>query len=276
MKYLLVQVKKHPMAIIAIFIIIFWLFMAIWGQKWLAYTYTAMDSDHHMVAPGKYGHILGTDSLGRDIFSRIVYGSRSILTISLMTSLISTVLGVLLGFSAGFFGGRIDIIILRVLDIIMAIPALVLSMVVLGISGDSTIITLTIIVSIAYTPATAKVARSTMLIEKNQEYVSAACIRGESNAYIMFIEILPNSIGPIIVEATARFAYSIMMIASLGFLGVGLQPPTPDWGMMVIENKPIIAQAPWAVLFPSLAIASLVIAISILSDFISKVLIHER
>ena len=104
----------------------------------------------------------------------------------------------------------------------------------------------------------------------------AARIRGESHLYIMFIEILPNTTGPIIVEATARFAYSIMMVASLGFLGVGLQPPTPDWGMMVIENKPIIDQAPWTVLFPALAIASLVIAISIFSDFVSKVLVHER
>ncbi|NLA93416.1 MAG: ABC transporter permease subunit, partial [Spirochaetales bacterium] len=92
---------------------------------------------------------------------------------------------------------------------------------------------------------------------------------------IMFVEILPNTTGPIIVEATARFAYSIMMVASLGFLGVGLQPPTPDWGMMVIENKEIITQAPWTVIFPALAIASLVIAISIFSDFVSKVLIHE-
>ncbi|MGE4583289.1 MAG: ABC transporter permease, partial [Sphaerochaeta sp.] len=103
----------------------------------------------------------------------------------------------------------------------------------------------------------------------------AARIRGEKHLYIMFVEILPNTTGPIIVEATARFAYSIMTVASLGFLGVGLQPPTPDWGMMVIENKPIIEQAPWTVLFPALAIASLVIAISIFSDFVSKVLIHE-
>ena len=141
---------------------------------------------------------------------------------------------------------------------------------------SKTIFSLTLIVSIAFVPATARVSRGVLLTEKSQEYVSAARIRGESHAYIMFIEILPNTTGPIIVEATARFAYSIMMVASLGFLGVGLQPPTPDWGMMVIENKPIIAQAPWTVLFPSLAIASLVIAISILSDFVSKVLVNER
>jgi len=158
----------------------------------------------------------------------------------------------------------------------MAIPPLVLSMVVLGILGDSTIVSLTLIVSIAFIPATARVSRGVLLTEKNQEYVDAARIRGENNFFIMFVEILPNTTGPIIVEATARFAYSIMMVASLGFLGVGLQPPTPDWGMMVIENKPIISQAPWAVLFPALAIASLVIAISIFSDFVSKVLIHEQ
>jgi peptide/nickel transport system permease protein len=182
----------------------------------------------------------------------------------------------MIGFSAGYFGGLADATFLRAMDILMAIPPLVLSMVVLGILGDSTIFSLTLIVSIAFVPATARVSRGVLLTEKSQEYVSAARIRGESHAYIMFIEILPNTTGPIIVEATARFAYSIMMVASLGFLGVGLQPPTPDWGMMVIENKPIIAQAPWTVLFPSLAIASLVIAISILSDFVSKVLVNER
>lgn len=157
----------------------------------------------------------------------------------------------------------------------MAIPPLVLAMVILGILGDSTIASLTIIVSIAYVPATARVARGALLACKNYEYVDAARIMGESHFSIMFVEILPNTIGPIIVEATARFAYSIMMVASLGFLGVGLQPPAPDWGMMVIENKSIISIAPWAVLYPSLAIASLVIAISLFSDFVSKVLIHE-
>jgi peptide/nickel transport system permease protein len=193
-----------------------------------------------------------------------------------MTSIFSTFIGVILGFSAGYFGGKVDSFFLRAMDILMAIPPLVLSMVVLGILGNSNIASLTIIVSIAFVPATARVSRGVLLTEKSQEYVSAARIRGENHLYIMFVEILPNTTGPIIVEATARFAYSIMMVASLGFLGVGMQPPTPDWGMMVIENKPIIAQAPWAVLFPALAIASLVIAISIFSDFVSKVLIHER
>lgn len=276
MKYILYQLKKNPLAILGITIIVFWLLAAFIGPQVLPFTYTELDSAHQMVEPGVNGHILGTDSLGRDILSRIIYGSHSILTVALLTSVVSTFVGVILGFSAGYFGGKVDYFFLRGMDILMAIPPLVLSMVVLGILGDSNIVSLTIIVSVAFVPATARVSRGVLLTEKSQEYVSAARIRGENHLYIMFVEILPNTMGPIIVEATARFAYSIMMVASLGFLGVGLQPPTPDWGMMVIENKPIIAQAPWAVLFPALAIASLVIAISIFSDFVSKVLINER
>lgn len=276
MKYLWYQMKKHPLALIGIFIIVVWIILAIFGPSMVSFSYTEMDTANQMAAPGTAGHLLGTDSLGRDILSRVVYGSRSILTVALLTSIFSTIAGVILGFIAGYFGGKLDFAFLRVMDILMAIPPLVLSMVVLGILGNSTIFSLTLIVSIAFIPATARVSRGVLLTEKSHEYVSAARIRGESDLYIMFVEILPNTTGPIIVEATARFAYSIMMVASLGFLGVGLQPPTPDWGMMVIENKSIITQAPWAVLFPALAIASLVIAISIFSDFVSKVLIHER
>ncbi len=272
----LLLLKKNPFAIAGIALLVLWIFVAVFGPALLDYTYTQMDMEHQMAAPGQGGHLLGTDALGRDVLARIVYGSRSILTVALMTSLFSSIAGVIIGFTAGYFGGVIDTVFLRLMDILMAIPPLVLAMVVLGILGDSTILSLTVIVSIAYTPATARVARGALLACKSNEYVDAARIRGESHLYIMFVEILPNTIGPVIVEITARFAYSIMMIASLGFLGVGLQPPTPDWGMMVIENKSIIRAAPWTVLYPSLAIASLVIAISLFSDFVSKVLIHER
>ncbi|MFA6707932.1 MAG: ABC transporter permease, partial [Sphaerochaetaceae bacterium] len=238
------QLKKSPLAIVGIVIFVLWLFAAIFGPSLIQFTYTEIDSEKIMVGPGVQGHLLGTDNMGRDIFARIVYGSRSIFTVALLTSMLSTLMGVILGFTAGYFGGKVDSVFLRAMDIMMAIPPLVLSMVVLGILGDSNIGSLTLIVSIAFVPATARVSRGVLLTEKNKEYVSAARIRGESNFYIMFVEILPNTTGPIIVEATARFAYSIMTVASLGFLGVGLQPPTPDWGMMVIENKQIINQAP--------------------------------
>lgn len=276
MNNFLLQLKKSPRAIIGLSVLLLWIFIAFAGPSMTTWSYTHMDMGYQMAAPGEGGHILGTDALGRDVLSRIVFGSRSILTIALMTSLISSIAGIIIGFTAGYFGGLVDTIFLRIMDILMAIPPLVLAMVILGILGNSTILSLTIIVSIAYTPATARVARGALLTCTSNEYVDAARIRGESHLYIMFVEILPNTIGPVLVEVTARFAYSIMMIASLGFLGVGLQPPTPDWGMMVIENKSIIRTAPWTVLYPSLAIASLVIAISLFSDFISKVMIHEE
>ncbi len=276
MKTMFLLLRKNPLAVLGIVILFMWIFAALFGPLLLPYNYSEMDMDHQMSSPGEYNHLLGTDALGRDIFARIIYGSRSILTVALMTSLFSSIAGILIGFTSGYFGGLIDTVFLRIMDIVMAIPPLVLAMVVLGILGDSTIFSLTIIVSIAYTPATARVARGALLSCKGNEYVDAARIRGESHFFIMFVEILPNTIGPVIVEITARFAYSIMMIASLGFLGVGLQPPTPDWGMMVIENKSIIRAASWTVLYPSMAIASLVIAVSLFSDFISKVMIHEK
>jgi len=275
MKRILYLFRQHPLAVVGILVLLLWIFAALFGPSLMPFTYSQMDTDYQMTGPGEGGHFLGTDALGRDILTRILQGSRSILTVALLTSLFSTLAGVILGFSAGYFGGRVDALFLRIMDILMAIPPLVLAMVILGILGDSTIVSLTIMVSIAYIPATARVARGALLTCKNYEYVDAARIMGQSNFSIMFVEILPNTIGPIIVEATARFAYSIMMVASLGFLGVGLQPPTPDWGMMVIENKSIMMNAPWAVLYPALAIASLVIAISLFSDFVSKVLIHE-
>ena len=275
MKRLLFLLRQHPLAVFGILVLVFWVLAALFGPDLVPFTYTQMDTDYQMTAPGEGGHLLGTDALGRDILARVLTGSRSILTVALLTSLFSTLAGVIIGFSAGYFGGRVDAVFLRVMDILMAIPPLVLAMVILGILGDSTIASLTIMVSIAYIPATARVARGALLARKNYEYVDAARLMGQSNFSIMFVEILPNTIGPIIVEATARFAYSIMMVASLGFLGVGLQPPTPDWGMMVIENKSIMMTSPWAVLYPALAIASLVIAISLFSDFVSKVMIHE-
>jgi len=275
MKRILYLFQQHPLAVVGILVLLLWIFAALFGPSLMPFTYSQMDTDYQMTGPREGGHFLGTDALGRDILTRILQGSRSILTVALLTSLFSTLAGVILGFSAGYFGGRVDALFLRIMDILMAIPPLVLAMVILGILGDSTIVSLTIMVSIAYIPATARVARGALLTCKNYEYVDAARIMGQSNFSIMFVEILPNTIGPIIVEATARFAYSIMMVASLGFLGVGLQPPTPDWGMMVIENKSIMMNAPWAVLYPALAIASLVIAISLFSDFVSKVLIHE-
>lgn len=276
MKKIIYLSKSNPAIYLGLILILFWIFAALNGASLTPFTATEIDNENILTSPGMGGHFLGTDLLGRDVLSRIITGSRSILTVALLTSLLSTSLGILMGFSAGYFGGFIDAIFLRLMDILQAIPSLMFAMVVLGILGNSSIMSLTIMISITYTPATARVARGALLTCKNSEYVEAARLMGESHLSIMFVEILPNTIGPIVVEASARFAYAIMTVASLGFLGVGLQAPTPDWGMMVIENKTAISFAPWAVLYPSLAIASLVTSVSLISDFASKVLLQEN
>lgn len=266
--------RLTPGGVIGIVFLTFWIFMAIFGPAITPYTHVEMDLENRMAPPSEQ-HILGTDQLGRDIFSRIIIGSRSVLTVAVMTALFSTFLGILVGFTAGYFGGKLDELIMRFMDILLSIPALILAMVVVGIMEGTSIISLTLVISIVFTPRTARVARSALLVWRDLEFVDAARIRGENHLYIMFMEILPNALGAIIVEATARIAYSVMTVSALGFLGIGLQPPTPDWGMLVSENKSIISIAPWAVLWPTIAIASLVIAVSLLADFIRKRLLNE-
>lgn len=268
------RLRITPGGAIGIFIVLFWIVMAIIGPSIAPYNHVEMDLTSRMSAYSAR-HLLGTDLLGRDMLSRIIIGSRSVLTVGVMTALLSTLLGILVGFTAGYFGGRIDEIIMRFMDIFLSVPALILAMVVVGIMEGTSIISLTLIISIVFTPRTARVARSALLVWRDLEFVDAARTRGESHLYIMFFEILPNALGPIIVEATARIAYSIMTVSALGFLGIGLQPPTPDWGMLVSENKSIITQAPWAIFWPTVSIASLVIGVSLLADYIQKRLINE-
>lgn len=259
---------------IGIAILIAWIFLAFFGSVIVPYSYSEMDMENQMSPPSK-SHLLGTDNLGRDILSRIIIGSKTVLGVGVMTALFSTFLGILVGFTAGYFGGRVDEFIMRLMDIFMSVPALVLAMVVVGILEGTSIISLTIIITIVFTPRTARVARSALLVWRDQEFVDAARIRGEGHLYIMYREILPNALGSIIVEATARIAYSIMTVAALGFLGIGLAPPTPDWGMMVSENRKYIITGPWSVLWPSIAIASLVIGVSLVSDYLKKRLLNE-
>ncbi len=266
--------KLTPGGTIGIILISFWVLMAILGPTIAPFTHVEMDLEQRMAPPSEK-HILGTDQLGRDMFSRILIGSRSVLTVAVMAALFSTSLGILVGFTAGYFGGKIDEVVMRFMDILLSVPALILAMVVVGIMDGTSIISLTLVISIVFTPRTARVARSALLVWRDLEFVDAAKIRGESHLYIMFMEILPNTLGAIIVEATARIAYSVMTVSSLGFLGIGLQPPTPDWGMLVSENKSIISIAPWTVFWPTAAIASLVIAVSLLADFIRKRLLNE-
>jgi len=266
---LLKRLKKSPTGIAGLTILLFWIFIAIFAPILAPYQYTTFHLDDALQPPSlKY--IMGTDQYGRDIFSRIIIGSRSIFATASGIALFSVVLGILIGFTAGYFGGLVDEIIMRFMDILMSIPALLLAMVMLGIVVKPGIWSVILIVAVVFSPRTARVARAGLLEYKYLEFVDAARIRGESFLYIVFSEIFPNVLSPLIVEGTARFAYGIMTVASLGFLGVGLRPPTPDWGLMVAENKDIIFLAPWSVIFPALAIASLVIGASLFAEFLDS------
>jgi len=261
------RLKRSSTGIIGLIIILTFCFMTILAPALAPYPYTEFHIDDAFHPPSAR-YILGTDQYGRDMLSRIIIGSRSLFATAVGIALISVSLGILIGFTAGYFGGLVDEIIMRFMDILMSIPSLLLAMVMLGLVVRPGIWSVMLIIAVVFSPRTARVARGALLEQKSLEFVDAARVRGESFLSIVFYEIFPNTLGPLIVEGTARFAYAIMAVASLGFLGVGLRPPTPDWGLMVAENKEIIFDAPWSVIFPALAIALLVIGVSLFAEFL--------
>jgi len=216
-------------------------------------------------------HLLGTDHLGRDIFSRIVYGARSILALTGLGALLAVAAGTAFGLLAGFLGGLFDELLMRVFDSLLAIPALLLALVLLGTVGPSRASVLAVIV-VVYTPVVARVVRSETLAIKTQGFVETARLQGERLPRILLREILPSVLPALSVEAALRFSYGIFLVASLGFLGVGVQPPSPDWGLMVKEARTYIRLTPWALYAPAGAISLLVIGVNLAADGVKRVL----
>lgn len=212
---------------------------------------------------------LGTDDRGRDVYSRLVAGARQVLLIAPASILIGAVIGIMLGLAAGFYGRWIDEFLMRILDAIIAFPAILLLLIVLSAVGASRA-TVIGAIALAAIPGVARLARSMTLDLRNRDYVAAARLRGESSLYIMLFEILPNARGPIIIDLTLRMAYAVFAIATLGFLGLGLPPPTPDWGTMVADARNFIRIDPWPALFPALAISSLVVGLNLMADGIRQ------
>jgi peptide/nickel transport system permease protein len=250
-------------------IVLLYLLLAVFGP--LIAPYNATDQSEDVFAPPSTSHLFGTDRYGRDVFSRVILGTRDILTLSVAALVLAVVGGTVVGMVSGYQGGRLDELLMRTGDILMALPALLLAMVVAGLMGPG-YLNLVLILGLLYIPRVARVVRSAILDLKTREFVVAAQARGESPAYIMFSEILPNALGPIGVEAALRFCYAIFDIAALGFLGVGLRPPAPDWGLQVNEGRAYILSAPWVTAFPTLAIAGLVIGVNFTADAIGRVI----
>jgi len=208
---------------------------------------------------------LGTDQLGRDILSRIVWGARTVLFYALAATASAYVLGIAMGLAAGYLRGWTDDVLSRISDIILSFPVLVLYVVVIATVGASGL-TIVLAVTFASAPGIMRIVRGLVLDLRNRDYVAAARIRGESAWYIMLVEILPNARGPLIVDACLRAGYVIITIGVLGFLGLGLPPPDPDWGGMVNETRQMAMAFPHMTLFPCIAISSLVLGFNLLAD----------
>ncbi|TIU89672.1 MAG: ABC transporter permease subunit, partial [Mesorhizobium sp.] len=209
--------------------------------------------------------LLGTDAVGRDMLSRLIFGARFSLFIGLVVVVFSLTSGIILGVLAGYFRGWVDTLIMRVMDVILAFPSLLLALVLVAILGPG-LFNAMLAIALVLQPHFARLTRAAVMAEKNREYVISAKVAGASHLRLMVKTILPNCMAPLIVQATLSFSNAILEAAALGFLGVGAQPPTPEWGTMLATAREFILRAPWVVTFPGLAILITVLAINLIGD----------
>ena len=246
-------------------IIGFWVACALLGRFWAPYDPFA-DDILTALSPPSPAHWFGTDQLGRDVLSRVIVGSRDVLKVAPLATALGLVLGVSVGLITGYFRGVVDQIVGRVTDALLALPLVIIALLALTAIGASSA-TVIVVVGVIFAPLIARTVRSAVLSERGLDYVAAAQLRNESTLRIMFGEILPNVMPPILVEATVRLGYAVFAVATLSFLGFGIQPPSPDWGLAVSESYGLINGGIWwPALFNTLAISSLVIAVNLVAD----------
>jgi peptide/nickel transport system permease protein len=256
---------------VGIAILVFWVVMAIIGP--LIVPYGADDTDllNTLGAPDG-DHWFGTDQFGRDIFSRVIVGSRDILIVAPLATLLGTLVGTVLGLITGYARGLTDDVVSRIVEAFLALPLLILAMLVITALGASNA-TVIIVIGLSFGLIVGRTVRAAVLGERDLDYVAAANLRGEKPIYILFVEILPNILPPILVETTVRLGYAIFTVASLSFLGLGIQPPSPDWGLSISQNYGLIGGGFWwTVLFYALAIGSLVVGVNLTADGVQSVI----
>jgi peptide/nickel transport system permease protein len=254
-------------------LLLWWIVCAIFGSTFSPFNPVKGSLTAFNTAPSA-AHWFGTDSLGRDVLSRVIVGARDILEIAPLATLLGTAVGTAIGLAQGYFRGVIDNVIGRLVDATLALPVVIVAFLFVVAVGPSTL-TLVVVIGFVFALLIARTVRAAVLQERDLEYVAAARLRGESSAHIMFAEILPNVLGPILVEFTVRLGYAIFAIATLSFLGFGIQPPTPDWGADIAASYQYLSAGYWwETLFPALAIASLVIAVNLVADSVEAVLVQ--
>lgn len=262
---------RKPGFLVGAVIGLFWVVCAVFGQQIAPHDPTAQQLLLYNHPPSA-AHWFGTDQLGRDITSRVIVGSRSILLISVASTCLGTLLGTALGLVMGYFGGIADLLISRVTEAVLALPVVIVAFLFIAAVGHSTG-ALILVIGFVFTPLIARTVRSSVLVERQLDYLAAARLIGTRPARIMAGEILPNVLPAVAVEFTVRVGYAIFTVATLSFLGFGVQPPAADWGADIFANYGVLpAGYWWETLFPALAIASLVVAINLIADGVEQVL----
>lgn len=244
------RLRKNKLAMLGLAILVVMVALAVCAD-WIAdydTNVTGMNMAERLQTPSAK-HWFGTDSYGRDVFARIIHGSRLSLSLSIFAMLAAVAIGSIIGAIAGYYGGRVDDVLMRLMDILLAIPPMLMSISIVAALGHS-MVNLMIALSLAYIPVFARVIRSSILTVKGQEFIEAAKACGTSNARIILRHIIPNAIGPIIVQATLAMGSTILIISSLSFMGMGIQPPQPEWGTMLYEGRDLIRTSPYLVIFP--------------------------
>lgn len=258
------QLRKNRFALAGMFIIIFFILLGIFAPLLTSYGYADQVLTDRLLPPSA-DHWLGTDDVGRDIFSRIAYGARLSLQVGFFAVVGALIFGTILGIVAGYFGRWIDMVISRIFDILLAFPSILLAIAIVAILGASLRNAL-IAIAIVNIPIFGRLVRSRVISLREEEYVMAARAQGMRHSRIIFHHILPNSLAPIIVQATLGFGTAILEAAALGFLGLGAQAPLPEWGKMLAEARDFIQLAPWTLLAPGLSIMLVVLGFNLIGD----------
>ena len=264
------QFSKNKSALVGLYISLALIIFAIFAPIIATYDPLSQNLTNRLIPPfwyenGSLMHIFGTDDFGRDLFSRIIYGARISLLIGVISVSISLFFGLILGTVSGYYGGKVDIIIMRIIDVMLCIPAILLAIVIVSILGPD-LFNAMIAIGIVGIPTFTRIIRGSVLAEKEKEYVVASKVNGSNSIRIMFKVILPNCTTPIIVQSTMGFASAVLEAAGLSFLGLGAQPPSPEWGAMLSDSLQFITSASWMILYPGIAIFLTVMSFNLLGD----------
>ena len=267
--------KQMPLSFrIGSVILLIHLVVAVTGPFWAPYGYSQMGTGAPLSGMS-LAHPFGVDQLGRDVFSRVVHGSWIVISLSLAGTLLGLLVGAVVGLLSGYVGGWVDEIVQRVLEALISIPFLVLALIAIAAAGteySGNPILLVLVVALVYAPRIARMARAAAIDIATRDYVTVARLRGEKAWSVMRWELLPNATSVLLVEFALRAGYAPVLIGSLGFLGFGLRPPTPEWGLMISENRALIIVSPSTVLGPGLALASLVVGLNLFTEGLARVL----